>query len=66
MCSCVAAFFEFVIFAVFQMRWLLSVWRAQRGGTLDPWTAQRELSILYGRFYGALLGGILLSYYLQR
>lgn len=28
--------------------------------------AQRELSLLYVRFYGALLGGIFLSYQLQR
>lgn len=62
-----AAFFEFTTFAILEMRFLLSVWRARRpGGSMDPWTAQRELSILYGRFYGALLGGILLSYYLQR
>ena len=26
-----AAFFEFVIFAIFEMRWLLMAWRARRG-----------------------------------
>jgi len=26
-----AAFFEFVIFAIFEMRWLLIAWRARRG-----------------------------------
>lgn len=47
------------------MRLLLSVWRARRGG-VDSWTAQREISVLYARFYAALLGGILLTYQLQR
>jgi hypothetical protein len=61
-----AAFFEFVIFAIFEMRYLLSIWRARRGSALDPWAAQRELSILYARFYGALLAGIFLTYQLQR
>ena len=59
------AFFEFVVFAIFEMRYLLSVWRARRANALDPWAAQRELSVLYARFYGALLGGILLMYQLQ-
>ncbi len=60
------AFFEFVVFAIFEMRYLLSVWRARRTNALDPWAAQRELSVLYARFYGALLGGIFLTYQLQR
>ena len=60
------AFFEFVLFAIFEMRYLLSVWRARRANALDPWAAQRELSVLYARFYGALLGGIFLTYQLQR
>ena len=59
------AFFEFVVFAIFEMRYLLSVWRARRANALDPWAAQRELSVLYARFYGALLGGIFLMYQLQ-
>ena len=61
-----AAFFEFVIFAIFEMRYLLTIWRARRSGNLDPWAQQRELSILYARFYSALLGGIFISYQLQR
>lgn len=59
------AFVQFVVFAIFEMRFLLSVWRARRGG-VDPWTAQREVSVLYCRFYAALLAGILLTYQLQR
>lgn len=59
------AFVQFVVFAIFEMRFLLSVWRARRGG-VDPWTAQREVSVLYCRFYAALLAGILATYQLQR
>lgn len=61
-----AAFFEFVIFAIFEMRYLLAIWRARRTASLDPWVVQRELSVLYARFYGALLGGLFLMYQLQR
>ncbi len=59
------AFFQFVIFAIFEMRYLLSVWRARRSNA-DPWTAQRELSMLYARFYGVLLGGMLLMFQLVK
>jgi hypothetical protein len=61
-----AAFFEFALFGVFEMRYLLHAWRARRGAGLEPWAAQRELSVLYARFYGALLGGVFLSYQLRR
>lgn len=61
-----AAFFEFVIFAIFEMRYLLMIWRARRASTVEPWVQQRELSLLYGRFYGFLLGGIFIMYNLNR
>lgn len=61
-----AAFFEFVIFAILEMRLLLTVWRARRNGNQDPWAAQRELSVLYARFYGSLLAAILLTYQLRK
>ena len=35
-----AAFFEFVTFAIFEMRYLLSIWRARRSSSLDAWAAQ--------------------------
>ena len=60
------AFFEFVTFAIFEMRYLLAVWRARRASALEPWAAQRELSLMYIRFYGALLAGIFATYQLQR
>ncbi len=44
-----AAFFQFVVFAVFEMRLLLLVWRAQRPWLSDAWAARRELSLLYSR-----------------
>jgi len=39
---------------------------APRAAATGRARAQRELSLLYVRFYGALLGGIFLSYQLQR
>lgn len=47
------------------MRLLLTVSRARRASS-DSWTAQRDASLLYARFYAGLLGGILLTYQLQR
>lgn len=32
----------------------------------DSWQQQRELTLVYARFYGALLLGILLTYQLQK
>lgn len=61
-----ASFFEFVNFAIFEMQYLLSIWRARRGSALDTWHTQRELVILYVRFYGALLGSIFLTYQAPR
>jgi len=59
-----AAFFKFVVFSIFEMRYLLSIWKATRPSTSgEGWeTMRRELSFLYSRFYGILLGGILLMY----
>eukprot|EP00897_Mesotaenium_endlicherianum_P003296 jgi/Mesen1/2995/ME000177S02273 len=62
-----AAFFKFVIFSIFEMRYLLAIWKARRVATAgEGWeTMRRELSILYSRFYGFLLGGILVMYHLH-
>eukprot|EP00475_Leptophrys_vorax_P007491 TRINITY_DN14740_c0_g1_i2.p1 TRINITY_DN14740_c0_g1~~TRINITY_DN14740_c0_g1_i2.p1 ORF type:complete len:539 (+),score=14.62 TRINITY_DN14740_c0_g1_i2:89-1618(+) len=59
-----AAFFKFVIFSIFEMRYLLAIWKARRPAQSgESWDMmRRELSILYSRFYGFLLGGILLIY----
>ncbi|XP_054812193.1 transmembrane E3 ubiquitin-protein ligase FLY1-like [Prosopis cineraria] len=59
-----AAFFKFVVFSIFEMRYLLAIWKASRPiNNGEGWeTMRRELSVLYSRFYGILLGGILLMY----
>lgn len=62
-----AAFFKFVVFSIFEMRYLLAIWKASRPASSgEGWEAmRRELSVLYSRFYGILLGGILLMYELH-
>ncbi|PXF44892.1 Transmembrane E3 ubiquitin-protein ligase 1 [Gracilariopsis chorda] len=62
-----AAFFKFICFSIFLMRWMLLIWKARRpSGFSEGWEAmRRELSTLYSRFYGSLLIGILLLYQLQ-
>ncbi|XP_019159035.1 PREDICTED: DSC E3 ubiquitin ligase complex subunit 1 [Ipomoea nil] len=59
-----AAFFKFVVFSIFEMRYLLAIWKASRPmNSGEGWEAmRRELSVLYSRFYGILLGGILIMY----
>ncbi|XP_009606918.1 transmembrane E3 ubiquitin-protein ligase FLY1 isoform X1 [Nicotiana tomentosiformis] len=59
-----AAFFKFVVFSIFEMRYLLAIWKANRPmSSGEGWEAmRRELSVLYSRFYGILLGGILVMY----
>ncbi|CAH2077692.1 unnamed protein product, partial [Thlaspi arvense] len=57
-----AAFFKFVVFSIFEMRYLLAIWKATRpSNSGEGWeTMRRELSILYS--HGILLGGILIMY----
>mmetsp|Transcript_71804 Transcript_71804/g.149994 ORF Transcript_71804/g.149994 Transcript_71804/m.149994 type:complete len:647 (+) Transcript_71804:352-2292(+) len=63
-----AAFFKFMIFSIFEMRYLLIIWKARRPqGFQEGWNAmRRELSMLYSRFYGCLLAGIILIYQMQQ
>lgn len=62
-----AAFFKFVVFSIFEMRYLLAIWKASRPlNNGEGWEImRRELSVLYSRFYGILLGGILVVYELH-
>lgn len=62
-----AAFFKFICFSIFLMRWMLLIWKARRpSGFSEGWEAmRRELSMLYSRFYGSLLLGLFLLYQLQ-
>uniref|UniRef100_A0A2P2KX05 RING-type E3 ubiquitin transferase n=1 Tax=Rhizophora mucronata TaxID=61149 RepID=A0A2P2KX05_RHIMU len=47
-----AAFFKFVVFSIFEMRYLLAIWKASRPmNNGEGWeTMRRELSVLYSRF----------------
>ncbi|XP_024359669.1 transmembrane E3 ubiquitin-protein ligase FLY2 isoform X2 [Physcomitrium patens] len=62
-----AAFFKFVVFSIFEMRYLLAIWKSRRPvSSGEGWeTMRRELSVLYSRFYGFLLSGILIIYELH-
>eukprot|EP00188_Purpureofilum_apyrenoidigerum_P001379 Plantae.Rhodophyta-Purpureofilum_apyrenoidigerum.ctg17491.p1 GENE.Plantae.Rhodophyta-Purpureofilum_apyrenoidigerum.ctg17491~~Plantae.Rhodophyta-Purpureofilum_apyrenoidigerum.ctg17491.p1 ORF type:complete len:349 (+),score=46.80 Plantae.Rhodophyta-Purpureofilum_apyrenoidigerum.ctg17491:326-1372(+) len=63
-----AAFFKFIIFSIFEMRYMLVIWKARRPSAFSGgWDSmRRELSILYSRFYGSLLLGIVILYKFQR
>jgi len=39
------AFFEFIVFAIFEMRFLLTVWRARRSNNADIWQVSVSLQI---------------------
>jgi uncharacterized protein YhhL (DUF1145 family) len=47
-----AAFFKFVVFSIFEMRYLLAIWKASRPlSNGEGWEImRRELSVLYSRF----------------
>jgi len=60
------AFFKFVTFAIFEMRFLLIIWRAQRPQAFTGWNSvRRDLSMIYARFYGFFLLGFFLFYYMN-
>ncbi|XP_057455524.1 transmembrane E3 ubiquitin-protein ligase FLY2-like isoform X2 [Lotus japonicus] len=50
-----AAFSKFVVVSIFEKRYLLAIWEANR-------PLSHELSVFYSRYYGILLGGLLLIY----
>lgn len=58
------AFLKLIIFSIFEMRYLLLIWKARRPQSFtEGWaTMRRELTVLYSRFYGTLLFGIILLY----
>lgn len=58
------AFIKLIIFSVFEMRYLLIIWKARRPqGFADGWlTLRRELTTLYSRFYLSLLAGLAIFY----
>jgi hypothetical protein len=59
-----AAFLKFVLFSIFEMRYLIHIWKARRpqGFTNGFEVMRRELQSLYMRFYGALFVGLIVIY----
>lgn len=60
----IVALFKFILFSVVEARYFLSVWRQRRSEALnqDVDMLRRELTLLYSRFYGAMLLGLLILY----
>ena len=61
------AFLMLLLFAIFELRYMLLVWKAQRPEAFSgSWeTMRREISLLYSRFYVAVFAGLVLLYQFQ-
>lgn len=61
----VISLFKFVLFALLEVRYLLTIWRQRhREIFAEGWDAvRRELSRVYFYFYGALIGGLILIFH---
>ncbi|QDZ17873.1 RING-type domain-containing protein [Chloropicon primus] len=57
-----AAFCEFVVFSMFEMRYLIACSHSRLGNQSNWFEAQADIGTIYGRFYGVLLSGIILVY----
>ena len=57
-----AAFCEFVVFSMFEMRYLIACSHSRLGNQNNWFEAQADIGTIYGRFYGLLLAGIVLVY----
>merc|ERR1711907_610543 len=57
--------FKFVLFALLEVRYLLTIWRQRRRDVfLEGWDAvRRELSRVYSCFYGVLIVGLVLIFH---
>lgn len=62
-----AAFFKFIIFSVFELRYLLLIFKARNPRAFqEGWDVMRQaLSSFYTRFYASLLIGVVLIYNLR-
>ena len=60
-----AAFCEFVVFSMFEMRYLIACSHSRLGSSVNWYEAQADIGTIYGRFYGLLLCGIILVYELK-
>eukprot|EP00818_Percolomonas_sp_WS_P010408 CAMPEP_0117441696 /NCGR_PEP_ID=MMETSP0759-20121206/3766_1 /TAXON_ID=63605 /ORGANISM="Percolomonas cosmopolitus, Strain WS" /LENGTH=635 /DNA_ID=CAMNT_0005233555 /DNA_START=1264 /DNA_END=3171 /DNA_ORIENTATION=- len=54
------SFFNFVIFSIFEMKFMLKVWMSSRRLSSDQ--LRRQASALYTKYYGALFLGIIIIY----
>jgi hypothetical protein len=61
----IISLFKFVLFALLEVRYLLTIWRHRRRDVfLQGWDAvRRELSRVYSRFYGILIIGLVLIFH---
>ena len=61
------AFLKFATFSVLEMRYMLNIWKARRPNGFDIFDTQarRDLGMLYLRFYGALVGGLIVFFHEQ-
>jgi hypothetical protein len=64
---CIASFIYFVKFSMFDMRFLMFIWKAQNPSLFnqDADQIRRRLSLVYIKFYGFLLAGFLAVYYVR-
>lgn len=60
-----AAFCEFVVFSMFEMRYLIACSHSRLGNQNSWFEAQADIGTIYGRFYGLLLLGIVVVYQLK-
>ncbi len=58
------SFTKLMLFSILEMRLMLMIWKARRADAFNAgWEEmRRQLSILYARFYGALIIGLFLMY----
>eukprot|EP01125_Pyxidicula_operculata_P013452 TRINITY_DN4466_c0_g1_i1.p1 TRINITY_DN4466_c0_g1~~TRINITY_DN4466_c0_g1_i1.p1 ORF type:complete len:467 (-),score=57.26 TRINITY_DN4466_c0_g1_i1:31-1431(-) len=59
------AFLEFVLFSIFELRFLLNVWQSSNPNMFrDGWmVAQQQITSLYLKFYVALISGFTILYW---
>jgi len=61
-----AAFFKFVTFSFYEMRYLMVIWKARRAQAFTDWnTTRAEFGKLYTRFYIGLMMGFMAIYYIN-
>jgi hypothetical protein len=62
----VTAFLKFMLFTIFEMRYLFSIWKSRRPDNFQQWeNARNEYQTLYTRFYGGMFLIIILMYQLS-